>query len=201
MGRGCLLARNENAGQIQICCILEAQYQGPGFPCSSVGKESPCSAGDLGSIPGSGKSPGEGNGNPLQYSCLENPMDRGAWRTTVRGVTRVRHDWATKPPRPGARAEELVGLRRALQGCGRPCLPTSSLLCVWRPLQLEGIWRHRPYGLMESLTVGLNPGSLLTSRGTLRFIRLNLRVPFQEPGPITGPASWVALPELSEVKN
>ena len=52
-----------------------------------------CSAGDLGSIPGLGRSPGEGNNNPLQYSCLENPMGRGAWRATVHGVTRVRHDW------------------------------------------------------------------------------------------------------------
>ena len=49
-----------------------------GFPGSPDGKESACNAGDLGSIPGLGKSPGEGNGNPLQYSCLENPMDRGA---------------------------------------------------------------------------------------------------------------------------
>ena len=49
------------------------------FPGGSVGKASGCSAGDLGSIPGLGRSPGEGNGNPLQYSCLENPMDRGAW--------------------------------------------------------------------------------------------------------------------------
>ena len=49
-----------------------------GSPYSSVGKESACNAGDLGYIPGLGRSPGEGNGNPLQYSCLENPMDRGA---------------------------------------------------------------------------------------------------------------------------
>ena len=49
------------------------------FPCRSVGKESAYTAGDLGSIPGSGRSPGEGTGNSLQYSCLENPMDRGAW--------------------------------------------------------------------------------------------------------------------------
>ena len=62
---------------------------GLGFPCSSVGKESACRAGDLGSIPGWGRSPGEGNGNPLQYSCLENPMDRGAWQAAVNGVTRV----------------------------------------------------------------------------------------------------------------
>jgi len=52
-------------------------------------------------IPGSGRSPGERNGNPLQYSCLENPMDRGAWQATVHGVARVRHDLATKSP-PGS---------------------------------------------------------------------------------------------------
>ena len=50
-----------------------------GFPSSSDGKASAYSAGDWGSIPGSGRSPGEGNGNPLQYSCLENPMAQGAW--------------------------------------------------------------------------------------------------------------------------
>ena len=44
--------------------------------------------------------PGEGNGNPLQYSCLENPTDRGAWQATVHGVISVGHDWATKPPPP-----------------------------------------------------------------------------------------------------
>ena len=51
-------------------------------------------------IPGLGRFPGEGNGNPLQVSCLENPMDRGAWQATVHGVTRVRHNLATKPPPP-----------------------------------------------------------------------------------------------------
>ena len=59
-----------------------------GFPGGSDGKESACSAGDQGSIPGSGRSPGAGNGNPLQYSCLENPMDRGAWWATVHGVAK-----------------------------------------------------------------------------------------------------------------
>ena len=52
-------------------------------------KNLPAYAGDLGSIPGSGRSPGEGNGNPLQYSCLENPMDRGAWWATVHGVAEL----------------------------------------------------------------------------------------------------------------
>ena len=61
-----------------------------GFPGGSDGKASVCNAGDLGSIPGSGRSPGEGNGNPLQFCCLENPMDRGAWYATVHGVTKSR---------------------------------------------------------------------------------------------------------------
>ena len=61
-----------------------------GFPCSSVGKETAFSAGDPGSIPGLGRSPGEGNGNPLQYPCLENLMDREAWWIAVHGVTKNR---------------------------------------------------------------------------------------------------------------
>ena len=63
-----------------------------GFPSSSDGKESACNAGDPGSIPGSGRAPGEGNGYPLQYSCLENPMDRGAWWLQSMGSQSVRHD-------------------------------------------------------------------------------------------------------------
>ena len=61
-----------------------------GFPRSSVGKESACSAGDLGSIPGLGRSPGEGNGDSLQYPCLENLMDRGDWWAAVHGVAKSR---------------------------------------------------------------------------------------------------------------
>ena len=59
--------------------LLHLTSSSEGFPGGSDGKASACSAGDLGSIPGSGISPGEGNGNPVQYSCLGNPMDRGAW--------------------------------------------------------------------------------------------------------------------------
>ena len=60
----------------------------PGFPGGSVVKNLPANAGDARLIPGLGRSPGGGNGNPLQYSCLKNPMDRGAWRATVHGVTK-----------------------------------------------------------------------------------------------------------------
>ena len=60
-----------------------------GFPGGSDGKKPACNVGDPGSIPGSGRSPEEGNGYPLQYSCLENSMDRGAWWATVHGVTNI----------------------------------------------------------------------------------------------------------------
>ena len=61
---------------------------GLGFPGVSDGKESACSVGDPGSVPGPGRFPGEGNGNPLQYSCLENLMDRGAWWAILYGVAK-----------------------------------------------------------------------------------------------------------------
>ena len=63
-----------------------------GFPGISDDKESAYNSGDLGSIPGLGRSPGEGNGTPLQDSCLEKPMSRGAWWATVHGLQRVGHD-------------------------------------------------------------------------------------------------------------
>ena len=68
-----------------LCHMLRQYTEVQGFPGSSVSKESACSAGDPGSIPGLGRSPGEGNGNPLQYSCLKNLMDRGAWWAIVHG--------------------------------------------------------------------------------------------------------------------
>ena len=63
-----------------------------GFPGGAVVKNPPANAGDTGLIPGSGRSPGEGNGNPLQYSCLENLMAGGAWWATVLGVAKSQHD-------------------------------------------------------------------------------------------------------------
>ena len=67
-----------------------------GFPGGASGTESAYNTGDLGSIPGLGRSPGGGNGNPLQYSCLVNPMDRGAWQTIVHRVTKS-WTWLSKP--------------------------------------------------------------------------------------------------------
>ena len=87
-----------------------------GFPHSLASKESACNAGDLGSIPRLGRSPGEENGNPLHYSWLENPMDREALQATLYGVARVGHDLVTKPPwRSRAWGHRDWGLR--INGC------------------------------------------------------------------------------------
>ena len=75
-------------------------YTNPGSPNGSVVKNLSAKARDAGLIPGLGRSPGEGNGNLLQYSCLGNPMDRGAWQATVHGVTTVKKDVVIKPPPP-----------------------------------------------------------------------------------------------------
>ena len=85
-----------------------------GFLGGSDGKESACNAKDLGMTPGSGRSPGEGNGNPLQYSCLENLMDRGAWWATVHGGHKEL-DTTTK---------QHLTLLRPSAGLGRHC-PSS----------------------------------------------------------------------------
>ena len=70
--------------------VLSCSQSIIGFPGGSEVKASACNAGGLGSIPGLGRSPGEGNGNPLQYSCVENPMDGGAWWATVHRVAKSR---------------------------------------------------------------------------------------------------------------
>ena len=77
---------------VQGLIALASLVASLGFPGGSDGKESACNAGDTGLIPGSGRSPGGGNGNLLQHSCMENPMDRGAWRATVQGLQRVEHN-------------------------------------------------------------------------------------------------------------
>ena len=73
---------------IKLARLEQPHQYWQGFPSDSVVKNMSAMAGDTGSIPGSGRSPGEGNGNPLQYSCLGNPMDRGAWQATGDGVTK-----------------------------------------------------------------------------------------------------------------
>ena len=117
-----------------------------GFHDDSGGKESACNAGnseDVGSAPGSGRSPGEGNGNPLQYSCLGNPMDRGAWRAIVCGVVKGQtllsdyhfhfHCWAVSlflglPPLPDCTALQGRDWGRALFSVPGPVLSTAWMV-------------------------------------------------------------------------
>ena len=88
--------KNINLGHIIL--ILGTNVVEEGFPGGSVVKNLPANAGDMGSIPGCERSPGEGNGNTLQYSYLGNPINRGTWQATVHGVTKIGHDLASKPP-------------------------------------------------------------------------------------------------------
>ena len=141
------------------------------FPHSSVGKESDCNARVVGLIPGSGRSSGEGNGNPLRYSCLENPMDRGAWQATVYGVARVRHDWATKCKHASWKLLWPVAAAWAATFLG---------LWGWR-LRLHVLWAKQK----ESMRAGLHacpftlsfPLSLLSGDYSARVLRHRLFSP------------------------
>ena len=90
-----------------------------GFPGGS------CSAGNMGLTPGWGRSPGEENGNPLQYSCLGNSMERRAWRATVHRVVKVRHDLVTEAPPPPHRYIRSDQIRSVAQSCPTPCDPMN----------------------------------------------------------------------------
>ena len=82
----CFPCKTEN--KAKMCSLTSPVQHMCVAPGGSISKETACNAGDPSSIPGLGRSPGEGNGNPLQDSCLKNPMDRGAWRATVQEVTK-----------------------------------------------------------------------------------------------------------------
>ena len=109
-----------------------------GFPHNSVSKESTCNAGDPGSSLRLGRSPGEGNGNPLQYSYLENPMDRGAWQVAVYGVTRVGHDLVTKPPPPHTL---MIVLGYSVVTNSATCQVCRHLVCSLPESSVHGIFQ------------------------------------------------------------
>ena len=126
--------------------------QKQGFPSGSEGKVSACNAGDQSLIPGSGRSPGEGNGSPLQYSCLENPIDRGAWQATDHRVAKSRtglNDFTftfqqkQKILKRGGKTTQKNYTKKILMTCTRACmlvpmqginsslsLPISILGCI-----------------------------------------------------------------------
>ena len=127
-----------------------------GFPHGSVSKESACNAGHPDSIPELGRSPGERNGNPLQYSCLENPMDRGAWQVTVHGFARVGHDLATKPPPIWDSRGRLKSWRKK----GFPPLPQSSQPSSFFSFPLSLMMHQARMSIFRSLNVSCVSSSI-----------------------------------------
>ena len=124
-----------------------------GLPWWLSHKESACNVGDVGLIPGSGRSPGKGNGIPLQYFCLGNPKDRRAWWDTVHGVARVRHNLMTKPPQ-----YNLITSHEVLaHHCFLNQLCQGSRLCSCWGDQLS--WFSWDSGLPQEVELsGLKPG-------------------------------------------
>ena len=121
-----------------------------GVPGGSDGKESACNVGDLGPIAGSERSPGEGNGNPLQCSCLENSMDRGAWRATVHGVTNslTRRSVTPLPSRHSVAPGGILGLPGGTSGKGPVCQRRGRERCRLSPwvrrLPRRRAWQPTP---------------------------------------------------------
>ena len=115
--------------------IYNLPFKKKGFPNGSDDKESACNVGDPGSIPGSRRSPREGNGNPLQYSCLENPMDRGAWRARVQGVIKSQTPLSnshTLKKKPGHH-EASSALSERHHAASQKSCPEFSILCCTLP--------------------------------------------------------------------
>ena len=121
----------------ELSTVSSSSCKGHWFPGGSDGKTSACNAGDRGSIPGSGGSPGEGNGNPLQYSYLENPMERGAWQATVHGVAKA-----------FTFTYDLVG------ACMLLLLLLSRFSCVWLCDPVDGSPPGSPFpGILQARTL------------------------------------------------
>ena len=141
-----------------------------GLPGGSVSKESTCNAGDPGSIPGSGRSPGEGNGNPLQYSCLENPMDRGAWWATWLSdwtiiIAMEKHRWTGEIHAYNISINSLQRSLTYAQGHILQIFSFSSS-CVWfkeNPLPIICEWCVFPLIIFRSQLPSASP-----TRGTLK---------------------------------
>ena len=127
-----------------------------GFPGGSVGKESSCNERYPGSIPGSGRSSGEGNGNPLHYSCLKNPMDRGAWWAKSIGLRRVGHKWSnlacrlqhTRLPFPSL----SPGVCSNLDPLSQWCHPANSSSVAPSPPALS-LSQHQSFFFFSSISL------------------------------------------------
>ena len=121
-------------------------------------QETACNEGDAGSISGLERSPGEGNGSPLQYSCLEHPWDRGAWQATVHGVARVVHDLATETAPPPLLNKHLflTNTESNRDDSGQPALPQPKDSRIPQGLPFCGTRIFKIQGIFP--TQGSNPG-------------------------------------------
>ena len=155
--------RNSSSLCLPSCTSIFIYLFVPSFPGSSVGKGSACSAGDLGSINGLGRSPGEGNGKPLQYSCLENLMDRGACGLQTMWSKRGGHDWTTKTSCSWYKGE-----------FGHMCLNTCVPKCC-HSVDIIYVYEHK------CTHMHTHPDGLLvrpcTFRWTHRYIHTCTRIP------------------------
>ena len=147
---------------IQVKQISTNIYSVYGLPRWLSGKESACQAGDMGLIPGLGRSPGERKSNPLQYSCLGNLMDRGTWRATVYEVAKSRHNWATKQQSSVYNPMAMIKILSCLLDLYSVLLLIHSVRNYWAltspqacsnfPLLVGKMWtNHDSTGVQESL--------------------------------------------------
>ena len=131
-----LVASKVNRSDIHSGSVMDR-----GSPGGSDGKESACNAGDLGSIPGSGKSPGEGNGYPLQYVCLGNAMDRGTWWATVSGAAKSWTQLSDYHSRFLACISHQVQFGSVAQSCPTHCNPwTVAAIALSRLFSADVLW-------------------------------------------------------------
>ena len=129
------------ASKVNRSDIHSGSVMDRGSPGGSDGKESACNAGDLGSIPGSGKSPGEGNGYPLQYVCLGNAMDRGTWWATVSGAAKSWTQLSDYHSRFLACISHQVQFGSVAQSCPTHCNPwTVAAIALSRLFSADVLW-------------------------------------------------------------
>ena len=129
----------------QHCCSLSCSGTDTSgaFQVALVVKNPPANTGDTGSMPGSGRPPGEGNGNPFPYTCLENPMDRGAWRATVHGVTETN---TMEPVHASAHTYLWKTRKKLVEIKAKSCLKSVVVLCCPPPRACMVPSRDRKWG-------------------------------------------------------
>ena len=141
------------------------------FPGGSDGKESACNAGNLGSILGLGRSPGGGHGNALQYSCLENPMDRGAWQATIHGVAKSQTQGHNRETRLSTAHNHIKGSSGSSAVRNLPAMQQTQVQFLGREDSLEKETATHSSILPHKILQTEEPGGLYSPLGHKRFGR------------------------------